>query len=320
MKKALEVFDIELESLKSIRNSLDGGFSSAVGIILQTLKNKGKIVVTGIGKNVHIAEKISATLNSTGSTSVPLNPIQAMHGDIGVLNEEDAVIALSYSGESEELNALIPAIKRLNIPVISITGNANSTLARHSKAVIIAKVKREACPFNMAPTSSTTAALVIGDALAMALLDARGFKKDDYAKLHPGGAIGRTLLSKVSDIMRTGERLATVSEAAKVKDAMLSMTKARSGSVGIVNAKGKLLGIFTDGDLRRHLYQDSNIINAYVSKVMTKSPTTVKPDALAAEVLNIFEEKNIDDIPVIDNKGKYIGNVDIQDLPKLKIL
>ena len=204
--------------------------------------------------------------------------------------------------------------------VVSITGNPDSSLAKHSDVAVPAAVVREACPFNMAPTSSTTVALAIGDALAMVLLEARGFEKADYAKLHPGGAIGRSLLLRASDIMRTGDRLASIRDTAKVKDAVVAMTQARSGSAAVVNARNKVVGIFTDGDLRRHLAGHANVLDLPIRQIMTPSPVTVTADRLAVDVLRIYEERNIDDVLVVDGRGRLVGAVDIQDLPKLKIL
>jgi len=318
--EARRVIKTEIDSLQAISTGLDNSFDKAVRLLKTALNQDGKIVVTGIGKNLPVAEKISATLSSTGSTSIALNPVQAMHGDLGILRRNDVILALSYSGESEELNALLPSLKQMKIRIISITGTKDSCLARNSNIVICAPVQKEACPFNMAPTTSTTAAMVIGDAIAIALMKARGFNRNDYARLHPGGAIGRTLIVKVSDIMRTGKRLAKVHRHDSVKNAMLAMTSARSGSVGIVDAKNKLLGILTDGDLRRHMVNDASVINAPVSRVMTKSPSTVLQDQLVADVLHIFETHQFDDLPVVDSKGKFVGYVDIQDLPKLKII
>ena len=320
VQRAREVLDIEIDSLQKARSRLGNEFGDAVSLILECVEKNGKIVVTGIGKNLHIAHKISATLASTGSTSVTLNPAQAMHGDLGILNSGDVLLTLSYSGESEELIALLPLARRFGVKIVSITGDSESSLAKNSDVVIPAAVDREACPFNMAPTSSTTVALAIGDALAMVLLEARGFEREDYAKLHPGGAIGRALLLRVSDIMRTGDRLASVRENAKVKDAVMAMTQARSGSAAVVDADNKVLGIFTDGDLRRHIAKHVNVLDVPVKQIMTPAPIAVTADRLAVEVLRIYEEKNIDDLLVVDARGRLVGAVDIQDLPKLKIL
>jgi arabinose-5-phosphate isomerase len=277
-------------------------------------------VVTGVGKNLHIGEKISATLASTGTTSVFLNPIQAMHGDLGILAPTDILLALSYSGESEEILNLLPLVRRFGIKVISMTGKLNSSMAKLSDEVISVAITREACPFNMAPTTSTTATLAMGDALAMVLLDARGFKIEDYAKRHPAGAIGRTLLLRVSDIMRKGTRVASVPATAKIKDVILAMTKGRSGSAGVLDKSGRVLGIFTDGDLRRHLPSHPDIVNMPVATLMTKNPIMVKANGLAVDVLQLFETHNIDDLLVVDEHNRLVGAVDIQDLPKLKIM
>ncbi|MEI6971681.1 MAG: KpsF/GutQ family sugar-phosphate isomerase [bacterium] len=319
-KRAREVLDIEIEGLKKARKCLGGEFASGIRLMLDCLGKGGKIVVTGVGKNYHIAQKISATLLSTGSTSVVLNPTQAMHGDFGILARGDVLLALSYSGESEEILALIPAVQRTGVPIVALTGERNSNLARHSDVVICAAVGREACPFNMAPTASTTAAMAVGDAIAMVLLEARGFRKEDYAKLHPGGSIGRTLLLRVSDIMRTGERLAVVQKGATVKDAIFAMTRARSGSAAVTDKDDRLLGIVTDGDLRRHITTDRNLITRKVADIMTRSPISIVDDQLAVHVLRLFEERSIDDVLVVNREGRLVGAIDIQDLPKLKIL
>jgi len=320
IERARDVIDTEIAGLTKARNLIDGGFKDAVEAILTCLKRRGKIVVTGIGKNLHIADKISATLASTGSTSVVLNPVQAMHGDLGILSDGDVLLALSYSGESDELVALIPIMKRRGITSIVFTGAMDSTLAEHSDIVVPVTVEKEACPFGMAPTASTTATLAVGDALAMVLLDARGFKKEDYAKLHPGGAIGRALLLRVADIVRPAERVARVPASAVVKDALLAMTAAGSGSAAVVDDDDRLLGIFTDGDLRRHVANNVDILTASITDVMTPSPITVTTAQLAVDVLRIFEEHNIDDLPVVDADGRFGGASDIQDLPKLKIM
>ena len=318
--RAKQVMDIELAGMQSARNALGDGFKQAVDLLLQVLARNGRIVVTGVGKSLHIAEKISATLASTGSTSMVLNPTQAMHGDLGILADADALLALSFSGESDELLALVPVIKRRGIPIIALTGGIESSLAKHSTVIIPVVIDREACPFNMAPTTSTTATLALGDALAMVLLDARGFDKQDYARLHPAGAIGRALLCRVNDIMRTGDRIATVPLTATVQDAIVAMTGAKAGSACIVDTDGKLAGIFTDGDLRRLLTSRRDLLEAPVREVMTARPTCVRPDQLAVEALRIFEQRKIDDLPAVDANGRLAGCIDIQDLPRLKLL
>lgn len=320
LKRAREILDIEIEELQNVRKNLGTDFSRAVKLILDCLKQGGKIVVAGVGKNLHIGQKISATLASTGSTSVVLHPSQALHGDIGIFSRHDVLIALSYSGESEDITAILPVIKRQGGKIVAMTGSADSTLAKFSDEVILIAVTREACPFNLAPTASTTAALAVGDALALVLLEARGFKKEDFAKLHPGGAIGRALLLRVSDIMRRADRLARVPMEANVKDAILAMTKARAGSVGVVDHDEKVAGVFTDGDLRRLITRHGNIPDGAIKDVMTPDPVTVKADALAIDVLKLYEKHNIDDLLVTDEENHLVGIVDIQDLPRFKIL
>lgn len=320
LERAREIMALEIEGLAKVRDALGDGFVSAVGILLDCVEHGGKIIVSGVGKNLHIAEKISATLSSTGSTSVPVNPTQALHGDLGIFRECDTLLALSYSGESEELLNMIALVKRLSVRIVAITGACDSALGRNSDAVVDAAVAREACPFNMAPTASTTAALAVGDALAMVLLEARGFRKEDYAKLHPGGAIGRALLLRVSDVMRTGDRMVVVKSGSKVREVLPAMTKARAGSVSVVDEEGRLLGMFTDGDLRRHLFDGSDLLDRRIEEVMTPSPINLRQDQLAVDILNLFEEHNIDDLVVVDECDRVVGAVDIQDLPKFKIM
>jgi len=320
LAEARNVFDIEIAALKKVRAQLDGSFSAAVEIIVETVRRRGKIIVVGIGKSGNIGQKIAATLTSTGSTSVVLNSVDALHGDLGIINDGDLILALSYSGESEELLNLLPAIKRFSVKIISITGNPKSALGLHSDVVLNVRVAKEACPFNLAPTASTTASLVMGDALAMAVLRARGFKESDFARYHPSGAIGRALLTRISDIMRTGERNAVASENMMVKQALLIMTRAKSGSLSVVNARGKLVGVFTDGDFRRRMSLDEDLLSRPLKSVMTKKPIAIRDNALAQEALKIFNERNIDDLIVVNAKREPVGSVDSQDLPKWKIM
>ncbi|MFA5688493.1 MAG: KpsF/GutQ family sugar-phosphate isomerase [Kiritimatiellales bacterium] len=319
-KRAREVMDIEIAGMRKVRDQIDGRFDTAVEWILAALNAGGKTVVTGVGKNFHIGQKIAATLTSTGTPAVLLHPIEAMHGDFGIVGDNDVILALSYSGASDELIALLPALKRRSVKIIALTGDPASPLGMQSDLVLTVKVDCEACPFGMAPTASTTVTLALGDALAIVLLESRGFKKEDYAKLHPGGAIGRTLLLKVADVMRTGDRLAMVTSGATVKDAMLAMTGARAGCVAVVDADEKLIGIFTDSDLRRHMLNTPDITGTEIDAVMTRNPVSLHAGQLAINILKIFEDKNIDDLIVVDEANRVVGAVDIQDLPKLKIL
>lgn len=319
LERAREVLDVEIEGLHKVRDSLDGHFTNAITLILAALEGGHKIVVTGVGKNIPIGQKIAATLTSTGSPAVFLHPSDAMHGELGILADGDAVLALSYSGESEEMMNLMPALKRAHVATIALTCSSDNSLARHCDEVIPVAVSAEACPFNMAPTASTTATLAVGDALAMVLLEARGFRKEDYAKLHPAGAIGRTLLLRVQDIMRTGERLAIVPRGAKIRDAVIAMSEARAGSVAVINNDRTLAGIFTDGDLRRYI-ETPDLTSKPIDEFMTPDPISIRISQLAVEALAIFEKHNIDDLIVLDEQGRLAGSVDIQDLPKFKIL
>lgn len=321
IERAREVLDIELDGIEKVKNEIGDGFIQAVDAILEVIGNGcGKVVVAGVGKNWHIGNKMAATFMSTGTLAVAMHPIEAMHGDFGLLSDHDILLAMSYSGASDELTALIQPVKRKGVKIIAMTGEMDSPLAQHADIVVSVKVDKEACPFNMAPTTSTTATLALGDAMAMVLLEARGFKIEDYAKLHPGGAIGRTLLLRVSDVMRTGDRCATVSAGQPVREALLAMTSAKAGCVAVVDSDEKLTGIMTDGDLRRHLIETPNLIEHTVDEVMTRNPKTLNKDMLALEILNIYEQFNIDDLIVVDEENRVIGAVDIQDMPKLKIL
>ena len=318
--RAREVFDVEIEGLKAVRDSLGESFIKTIDLILDALKKGGLVVVTGVGKNLHIAEKMSAIFASTGTRSIVLNPVQAMHGDLGMVSPRDVLIALSFSGESEEVVKLIPAIRRHGLKVISLTGNDGSTLAKLSDVHLCIPCGKEACPFGMAPTNSTTATMAMGDALAMVLIDAQKFPIEDYAMNHPAGAIGRALVMKVTDVMRSGERFARVTPDNTVMESLMAMTKAKSGSAAIVDGSGRLVGIFTDGDFRRAVSEKRIDLNAAVSTVMTSPAMFVRDDVYAADLLKIFEKKRIDDLPVCDADGKVVGVVDIQDLPKMKIM
>lgn len=320
LAEARKVFDIELAAIKAVRALLDDSFETSVNWIVDAISKRGKIVIVGIGKSGNVGHKIAATFTSTGSTCVVLNSVDALHGDVGIVNDGDLILALSYSGESDELLNLLPALKRFSVKVISMTGVPKSALARHSDLVLNVRVPKEACPFNLAPTSSTTAMLVMGDALAMAVLQARGFKQSDFAKYHPSGAIGRAMLLRIGDIMRCGERNAVAQENLTVKESLLIMTKAKSGSLAVVNARGKLTGVFTDGDFRRHMSADDQLLSRRLKTVMTANPICIRDNALAVEALKIFNERNIDDLIVVNSRREPVGLIDSQDLPKLKIV
>ncbi len=320
LTRARDVFRTEIAALQAVSRHLDDSFERAVDLVVASLARRSKLVVAGVGKSGNIGRKIAATLSSTGSTAVVLDTVDALHGDLGILNEGDVVLALSYSGESEELVHLLPALKRFGVQVVALTGSPLSTLGRHADVVLDCHVPREACPFNLAPTSSTTATLVMGDALAMAVMDARGFKVKDFAQRHPAGAIGRSMLVKVGDIMRRGDRNAVAPTTSTVKEALLAMTRAKSGSVAVVDRRGKLAGVFTDGDLRRRMAADDDVLLRTLKEVMTADPVCIREDALAAAAVRIFHERNIDDLIVVNARREPVGLVDSQDLPKLKLM
>jgi len=320
VNRAREVFDIELAGLKAVRARLDAAFNQAVEFIVSALRAHGKIVVVGIGKSGNVGQKIAATLTSTGSTSVVLDPVNALHGDVGIVSDGDVILALSYSGESEELLNLMPALKRFSVHIVSLTASPKSALARFSDVVLNVRVPREACPFNLAPTASTTAMLAMGDALAMAVLQARGFKRADFARYHPSGAIGRALLLGVKDLMRTGPRNPVAADTLTVKEALLVMGRAKAGSVCVVSGAGRLVGVFTDGDLRRQLASGDDVLAQPLRAVMTRNPICLRDDALAVEALRVFNERNIDDLIVVNSRHEPVGLVDSQDLPKFKLM
>lgn len=320
LASARKVFDIELEAVRAVKAQLDAAFDQAVDSITEALSQRRKLVVVGIGKSGNIGRKIAATLTSTGSTAVVLDSVDALHGDLGVVNDGDVILCLSYSGESEEMLNLVGALKRFSVKIIAMTGKANSSLARYSDIVLKARVTREACPFNLAPTSSTTAMLVLGDALAMTVMQARGFREADFARHHPAGSIGRNLLLRVSDIMRTEQRNPTAAQNTTVQEAILVMTRAKAGCVSVVDGRDRLVGVFTDGDLRRHMSEGIGVLGEPLKKVMTRNPIHVRSDSLAVDLLKIFNDRNIDDLIVVDERKRPVGIVDLQDLPKLKLM
>ncbi len=323
--RAKQVFDVEIGGLEKTRDSVGASFVAAIRLMLDCVSNDGIVVVSGVGKNLHIAEKMSAIFASTGTRSIVLNPVQAMHGDLGMVSSRDVLIALSFSGESAEVNNLIPAIRRHGLKVISMTGNPASTLATLSDVHVEIPCGKEACPFGMAPTNSTTATMAMGDALAMVMIDAQKFDLASYAMNHPAGAIGRALVMRVSDIMRTGEKCARVTPSASVMETVMAMTKAKGGAAVVVGEKGELLGIFTDGDFRRVMSssgagETAQILADPIERHMTATPMFVYDDAYAAELLKVFERRHIDDLPVCARSGEVVGLVDLQDLPKMKVI
>lgn len=320
LERAREVIDIELSGVKKVRDELGAPFVALVRKCLDILHHGGKLVLCGVGKSGHISKKLAATLASTGARAVFMHPVEAMHGDLGIVSPQDLLLAVSYSGETDELLRVLPAVKRMAVPIVAITGKTDSRLAEFSDMVVPMPVEREACPFNLAPTTTTTALLALGDALAMVLLDCQDFQLSDYAMNHPAGAIGRTITLTVRDCMRTGEHCASVHPGTSVRDALLAMTKARDGAVAIVDNADKLLGIFTDGDFRRAMTANDNILRAPIESVMTPNPISINQKQMAVEILKLLERKKIDDVTVIDDNGRFVGMVDIQDLPKFKVM
>jgi arabinose-5-phosphate isomerase len=320
LERARRVFEIELAEASATAARLDSQFIFAVDLIRDALERRNKVVVLGVGKSGTIGEKIAATLTSTGSTAVVLNSLNALHGDLGIVADGDVVLALSYSGETQELLSVLPAVVRFGLPIIALTGDKNSTLAKAASAVLDVSVSQEACPLNLAPTSSTTSMLILGDALAMVLLESRGFRKEDFAKYHPGGSLGRSLLLRVNQIMRKIDELALISPAAPVVEAIQAMTKYRTGAAVVVNEDETLAGIFTHGDFARHFPGNPGIGSLPVGDFMTRNPITITGDRLAAEVLQVLEHHRIDDLVVLDEKRRPVGIVDSQDLTRLKIL
>lgn len=310
IERAKEVLSIEAEAVLKLRERVGSSFEKAVEMILSC---KGRVIITGIGKPGIIGRKISATLASTGTPSLAMHPADAIHGDLGMVTKDDVVIVISNSGKTEEITRLLPIIKKIGAKLIAMTGDTNSPLSEHSDCVVDCGVDVEACPFNLAPTASTTAQLAMGDALAVVLLEKRGFRIEDYAFYHPGGNLGRQLL-KVGDVMRKGTRNPIVSEDALVREALVATTHARAGAAVIVDHAGRLSGIFTDGDLRRCLEKDPELLTKPVKNYMTRSPLAITSDKLVTEAIRLIRTERKKDLPVIDEEGKPVGFVDEQDL------
>ncbi len=311
------VIETEQVALSALAKRIDNKFVDACNIILDC---SGRVVVTGMGKSGHIANKIAATLASTGTPSFFVHPGEASHGDLGMITPNDVVIALSNSGETDEIVALLPVIKRLNTPLITLTGNPDSTLAKTSNINIDVSIKKEACPLGLAPTSSTTAALAMGDAIAIALLEVRGFSEDDFALSHPGGTLGRRLLLRVDDIMHTGEDIPKVNENATLGEALIEMSKKGLGVTSIVNNDGTVLGVFTDGDLRRTLDSGVDFKSCHVKDVMTKNGKEIPANSLAASALALMETHRINALVVIDEENKLVGMLNMHDLLRARVI
>ncbi len=312
-----KVLTIEADAVQALAVRLDESFLRALDVILSC---DGRVIVSGMGKSGHIASKIAATLSSTGTPAYFVHPAEASHGDLGMITSMDVIIALSYSGESQELMTIVPAIKRQGAKLISMTGNPASSLAKVSDVHLNSAVDKEACPMGLAPTASTTAALALGDALAVALLDAKGFGVDDFAMSHPGGSLGRRLLTRVSDIMRIGERLPMIRENAMLRDAILEISRKGVGMTAIVDAGQHVLGIYTDGDLRRTLERNIDFNATPISSVMSANPRCISPDSLAAEAVQRMEQSNINQMLVVDEQNKLVGALNMHDLLHAKVI
>ncbi len=320
LARARACLRLESAAVTATAKGLDEKFVATARAVEATQAAGRKLIFSGVGKSAHIAQKLAATFNSTGVTSCFLDATQALHGDLGLCADGDLALILSNSGQTEEILRLLPLLRRMGVGVVAFTSHADSDLARNADQLLLYRVPREACPLELAPTSSTTAALALGDALAMVLLEARGLTRDDFAKLHPAGNIGALLL-KVRDIMRTADRLPIASDTVTLQDAILAMTKAKSGSIALIHAKsGKLTGILTDGDFRRSALSGPDFLRQPVATFMTRTPKTVREDALGVDALRLFELHKIDDLIVVNARGQPVGLIDGQDLPKLKIV
>ncbi len=319
-ERARQVISMEAESLRDMASRIGSSFSDAITLLCSSLEDRGKVVIVGVGKSGNVGQKIAATLNSSGATAVVLNAQDALHGDLGMLCDGDVVIALSYSGETQELLELMSFLRSFDVKVIALCGKRSSSLSRAADVTLDTSVVREACPLNLAPTSSSTAMMVMGDALAMVLLEARGFTERDFARYHPGGSLGRALLLKVGDVMRRDQAIPTVLISARVLDAVAEMNQSRAGACLILDDKGKLAGIFTHGDFARGYQKDPTLGTMPVADLMTRNPISLTEDSLAVEAVKQVGEKRIDDIVVVDSEGKPVGLIDAQDLARYKLV
>jgi arabinose-5-phosphate isomerase len=317
LRLARETFDIEAAAVLGLKARIGESFPRAVQALLDV---RGRVVVMGMGKSGHIGRKVAATLASTGTPAMFVHPAEASHGDLGMIKTVDLVLAISNGGESEEITVILPVLKRLGVPLIAMTGNPESTLARHADIVLDSSVEKEACPLNLAPTASTTAQLALGDALAVALLDARGFRTEDFARSHPGGALGRKLLTHLSDVMRTGDAVPRVPPETPFPDLMREMSAKGLGASAIVDADGRVLGIFTDGDLRRLVEKGIDLRSVRARDVMHPNPRTIRQDALAAEAAALMEKNRITSALVVDAEGRLCGAINSNDLMRAKVI
>jgi arabinose-5-phosphate isomerase len=317
LRLAAETLAIEARALDGLQAQLGDSFATAVQAVLA---RRGRVVVMGMGKSGHVGRKIAATLASTGTPAMFVHPAEASHGDLGMVTADDVVLAISNSGESDELNVILPVLKRLHVPLIAITGRADSTLARHADHVLSSAVAQEACPLNLAPTASTTAQMALGDAFAVALLDARGFQADDFARSHPGGALGRRLLMHVRDLMRVGDELPQVGPDASFTAMLREMTGKGLGFTAIVDADRRVLGIFTDGDLRRLIERGADLRGLVAHEVMHTGPRLVRDDVLAVEAAAVMEQHRVTSVLVVDDGGRLVGALNSNDLMRAKVI
>ena len=320
LERAREVFDIEVAGIEAVKNGLGADFEALVEMCADAIGRGGKLILTGIGKSGYIGKKIAATLSSVGSPAIFMHPVEARHGDLGMIQKNDLMIALSYSGETDELLVVLPPAKQLGVKLVGITSSRGSSLGKVSDLVVEMPVPREACPFNLAPTTTTTALLVLGDALAMVLLEKQGFTKEDYGRRHPGGAIGRMVTMCAADVMRPLENSALVTTGSTVRETLYAMSRARCGSAIVVDGNRHLLGIFTDGDFRRWAEREEKVLDLTMDAVMTRSPIAVARNTLVVEALKIIKARKVDDLVVTDENNIVQGFIDVQDLPGLKIM
>jgi arabinose-5-phosphate isomerase len=310
-------FDIEAAAVLGLKSRLSDAFAQTVALVLGL---EGRVVVMGMGKSGHVGRKIAATLASTGTPAMFVHPAEASHGDLGMVTANDLVLMISYSGEAQEISAILPVLKRLGVPLVAMTSNPASSMAQHATLWLNTAVDKEACPLNLAPTASTTAQLAMGDALAVALLDARGFKAEDFARSHPGGALGRKLLTHVSDVMRSGDAVPQVTPTASFSEMMREMSAKGLGATAVVDAQGGVLGIFTDGDLRRWVERGVDLRSMTAGDVMHAQPTTIAADALAVDAVELMERRKITSVLVLDGLGKLCGAVNTNDLMRAKVI
>lgn len=314
---AREVIEIEAHAVAALADRIDGAFARAVGLLLDC---RGRTVVTGVGKSGHIGRKLASTLASTGTPSMFVHAAEAAHGDLGMITQDDVLLAMSYSGEGDELLTIVPVVKREGTPLIAMTGHPESSLARLADVHLNVHVDKEACPLNLAPTSSTTAMLALGDALAIACLDARGFGREDFARSHPAGALGRRLLTLVRDVMRSGDAIPHVASTASVMEALHEITRKQLGMTAVLDERGALIGIFTDGDLRRLLERVGDVRTLAVADVMTRTPLTIGPDALAAEAAQLMDRRRRNQLLVVSGDGRLVGALNNLDLMNAKVI